>query len=268
VSVDLQSKLSREEYALYTRLDPARLPRHVAIIMDGNGRWARKRFLPRIEGHRQGVKAARSTIRTASDVGIRALTLYAFSNENWKRPRNEVDFIMMLLQRSLRQELPDLKENNVRVSCIGRCHELPASVQDVIQMAREGTAECTGLRLNLALNYSAKAEIADAVNAALALRNGDRAPVTEDDIARHLYTSDLPELDLVIRTSGELRLSNFLLWQAAYAELYVTPLLWPEFGGASLIEAILDFQKRDRRFGGLSTDAGAAVVESAGKTTR
>lgn len=265
---EIPATLNREEAVLYAQLDPARLPRHIAIIMDGNGRWAKQRFLPRIEGHRTGVKAVRNTIRMASDIGVLALTLYAFSNENWKRPRHEVDFIMMLVQRSLCNELPALRENNVRVSCIGRCHELPTSVQDVIAMACEGTAQCTGLRLNLALNYSAKAEIADAVNAALRQRNGSPAPVTEEDISQHLYTRDLPELDLLIRTSGELRLSNFLLWQAAYAELYVTPLLWPEFGGASLLEAILDFQKRDRRFGGLSMAAEAVAAESSGKSSQ
>ena len=260
------SSLSREEAALYARLDPARLPRHIAIIMDGNGRWAKQRLLPRIEGHRHGVKSTRAAIRAASNIGIQALTLYAFSHENWKRPRGEVDFIMMLLQRSLRNELPALRENNVRVSCIGRLHELPDSVQDVIAMAREGTADCTGLQLNLALNYGAKAEIADAVNAALAAHNGQRLPVTEEEIAAHLYTSNLPELDLLIRTSGELRLSNFLLWQAAYAELYVTPLLWPEFDGASLLEAILDYQKRDRRYGGLTQAADPRTAESSGIT--
>jgi undecaprenyl diphosphate synthase len=271
----MPSGLSRDEAELFAKVDPVRLPRHIAVIMDGNGRWARKRHLPRIAGHRAGVKAAHATIETASRIHLPALTLYAFSSENWKRPPTEVSFLMRLLQLSLRQELPKLNEENVRFSYIGRIHELPTAVRDAIEWACETTANNTGMVLTVALNYSAQAEIVDAVNAALAANHNGHSPqVTEQDIADHLYTRDLPELDLVIRTSGELRLSNFLLWQAAYAELYVTPRLWPEFKGVHLLEAIVDYQKRERRYGGLAQPTppiksnAAAAAESFSKSSR
>jgi len=249
--------LDRKETEVYQRLDPGRLPKHIAIIMDGNGRWARRRHLPRIAGHRAGVASVRSTVETASRVKIPALTLYAFSEENWKkRPKSEVDFLMGLLCRYLKAELPTLNKNNIRLEYIGRQHELPPIVQQKMRWAQEQTAGNSGMVLTLALNYSARSEIVDAFRAIVdaAANNGglQHLKIDEDAVARHLYTRHLPDPDLVIRTSGEMRLSNFLLWQLAYAEIYVTPTLWPEFRGVHLLEGIADYQKRDRRYGGLN----------------
>ena len=251
--------LDRKETEAYLRLDPGTLPKHIAIIMDGNGRWARRRHLPRVAGHRAGVAAVRSTIETAARVGVPCLTLYAFSEENWKRrPKTEVDFLMKLLSRYLKLEVPTLLKNNVRLEYIGRRAELPASVQERMEWARLQTAKNTGLVLTLALNYSARSEIVDAFRslAAAAARNGglEHILIDEDAIAQHLYTRNLPDPDLVIRTSGEMRLSNFLLWQLAYAEIFVTPTLWPDFRGLQLLEAIAEYQKRERRYGGLGSD--------------
>ncbi len=254
MSVTIPAGLDRREAEVYAHLDPARLPRHIAIIMDGNGRWAKRRRLPRVAGHRAGVEAVRSTVETAARIHIPALTLYAFSEENWKkRPRTEVVFLMELLQRYLKQEVPLLNRNNVRLQYIGRQHLLPPEVQERMQWARESTAANTGMTLTLALNYSARSELVDAVNAAFREfnRNGHEPRLDEADIARHLYTRGLPELDLVIRTSGEMRLSNFLLWQVAYAEIYVAERLWPDFRGLHLLQAIAEYQKRERRYGGL-----------------
>jgi len=248
--------LDRKEGEVYSRLHPERLPKHIAIIMDGNGRWARRRHLPRIAGHRAGVAAVRSVVETAARIHIPALTLYAFSEENWKRrPRGEVSFLMQLLKRYLKQEVPTLNKNNIRLEYIGRLHELSPEVQERMNWAREATGHNTGMTLTLALNYSARTEIVDAFNSLLATaqRNGGVAhlKVDEEAVARHLYTRHLPDPDLVVRTSGEMRLSNFLLWQLAYAEIYVTPTLWPEFRGVHLLEAIAEYQKRERRYGGL-----------------
>jgi len=252
--------LDRKAAEVYERLDPERLPKHIAIIMDGNGRWARRRHLPRIAGHRAGVEAVRSTVETAARIHIPALTLYAFSEENWKkRPKGEVDFLMSLLCRYLKQEVPTLNKNNIRLEYIGRQHELPEPVQEKMQWAREATAPNTGMVLTLALNYSARSEIVDALRSLVeaAARNGgvQHLTINEEAISQHLYTRNLPDPDLVIRTSGEMRLSNFLLWQLAYAEIHVMPTLWPEFRGVHLLEAVADFQKRERRYGGLSGDA-------------
>jgi undecaprenyl diphosphate synthase len=259
--VKLPAGLDRKEAEVYLRLNPDRLPQHIAIIMDGNGRWARRRHMPRIAGHRAGVAAVRSTVETAARIGLPALTLYAFSEENWKkRPRSEVSFLMRLLQRYLRQELPTLNRNNIRLQYIGRQHELAPEVQERMQWARESTADNTGMVLTLALNYSARSELVDAVNSLVqaAARNGGIAhlQVDEDSISRNLYTRHLPDPDLVIRTSGEMRLSNFLLWQLAYAEIYVTETLWPDFRGLHLLEAVAEYQKRERRYGGLNDYAG------------
>jgi undecaprenyl diphosphate synthase len=246
--------LSPKEAKVYAELDPARLPHHIAIIMDGNGRWAKRRHLPRVAGHRAGVEAVRATTETAARLSIPALTLYAFSEENWKkRPRTEVAFLMGLLRHYLKQEVPLLNENNIRLSYIGRERELPPEVQECMAWAREATARNSGMKLTLALNYSARSELVDAVNGLMGelAGNGSVPHVTEQDIARHLYTRYLPELDFVIRTSGEMRLSNFLLWQVAYAEIYVTSTLWPDFRGLHLLHAISEFQKRERRYGGL-----------------
>ena len=248
--------LDRKEAEIYLRLDPERLPKHIAIIMDGNGRWAHRRHLPRIAGHRAGVAAVRSTIETAARVGLPALTLYAFSEENWKRrPRTEVTFLMRLLQRYLKQEVPTLNKNNIRLEYIGRQHELAPEVQERMQWAREATAHNSGMVLTLALNYSARSELVDAFNAIVqkAANNGgiEHLRIDEAAIHEHLYTSHLPDPDLVVRTSGELRLSNFLLWQSAYAEIYVTETLWPDFRGVHLLQAIEEFQRRERRYGGI-----------------
>ena len=259
--ITLQDKvptgLDRKETEVYRRLDRGRLPRHIAIIMDGNGRWARRRHMPRVAGHRAGVSAVRSTVETAARIGIQALTLYAFSEENWKkRPQSEVNFLMGLLSRYLKAEVPTLNKNNIRLEYIGRQHELPQDVQERMEWAREATAPNSGMVLTLALNYSARSELVDAFRSIVdaAAQNGglEHFEIDEDTVARHLYTRNLPDPDLVVRTSGEMRLSNFLLWQLAYAEIHVTPTLWPDFRGIHLLEGIAEYQKRERRYGGLN----------------
>ncbi|MGC1374022.1 MAG: isoprenyl transferase [Candidatus Sulfotelmatobacter sp.] len=254
--------LDHKESEIYRQLDPERLPRHIAIIMDGNGRWAKRRHLPRVAGHRAGVAAVRSTVETAARIGVHAITLYAFSEENWKkRPKSEVGFLMRLLGRYLKAELPTLNNNNIRLEYIGRQHELPSDVQERMEWARANTAQNTGTVLTLALNYSARSELVDAFRSIVdaASKNGglDHLTIDEDTVREHLYTRHLPDPDLVVRTSGEMRLSNFLLWQLAYAEIYVTPTLWPDFRGVHLLEAIAEYQKRERRYGGLNGDAHA-----------
>ena len=231
-----------------------RLPRHVAIIMDGNGRWAAKRGQPRIAGHRAGVEAVRAAVDTGARLGLEALTLYAFSTENWKRPRYEVDALMRMLRKYLRIELAEIDRQNIRFQTIGRTHALATNVQNEIARAKEQTAKNTGMTLSVALNYGGRAEIVDAARAAMKkVIAANRLPedLSEDDIAGELYTRDLPELDLLVRTSGELRISNFLLWQSAYAEIHVTETLWPDFRRVHLLEAVVDYQQRRRRFGGL-----------------
>ena len=242
-----------EEASLIEKLDLTRLPRHVAVIMDGNGRWAQKRHLPRIAGHRSGTQSARTTIETCARLKIEALTLYAFSVENWRRPKTEIDFLMALLREYLRKEMPLLQKNEIRMRFLGRLDELPAAVQNDAREAMEKTAGNKGMELCVALNYGGRAEIVDAMNAILSERNGHAAPhkVTEEQLARHLYTQGLPDPDLLIRTSGEMRVSNFLLWQIAYAEIFVTETLWPDFNRARLLEALLEYQKRERRYGGI-----------------
>jgi undecaprenyl diphosphate synthase len=251
--------LTRKQAELYAKLDPERLPQHIAVIMDGNGRWARRRHLPRVAGHRQGVTAVRDVITVASRIHLKAITLYAFSAENWKRPKTETSFLMALLRAYLKKDLPLMMENNVRLRYIGRIHELPPAVQERMAWAQEQTANNTGVIMTLALNYGGRAELIDAFRSIVqaAAKNGGLAnlKIDEETVSRHMYTADLPDPDLVIRTSGEMRLSNFLLWQLAYTELYVTPTLWPDFDGAHLLEAIADFQKRERRYG----NVGAAV---------
>jgi undecaprenyl diphosphate synthase len=248
--------LDRKESEVYRRLDPARLPKHIAIIMDGNGRWAKRRHMPRVAGHRAGVAAVRSTVETAARIHIPALTLYAFSEENWKRPVTEVGFLMRLLSRYLKAEVPTLNKNNIRLEYIGRQHELPEDVQELMEWARAATASNSGMVLTLALNYSARSELVDAFRAMVeaASQNGglEHLRIDEGTVSRHLYTRHLPDPDLVVRTSGEMRLSNFLLWQLAYAEIYVTPTLWPDFRGQHLLEGIAEYQKRERRYGGLN----------------
>jgi len=241
------------EAALAAELDPARLPGHIAVIMDGNGRWAKRRHLPRVAGHSAGVRPVRETIEACCRLGVEALTLYAFSVENWKRPRSEVRTLWTLLRHYLHRELPDLKRNNVRFQVIGQIDALPQAVQQDLDLAIVETAANTGLRLNVALNYGGRSEIVDAVNSLLkrAHQSKEVLRVTESDFSSELYTAGLPDPDLLIRTSGELRVSNFLLWQIAYAEIWVTDKLWPDFTTLDLLESILDYQKRERRYGGL-----------------
>jgi undecaprenyl diphosphate synthase len=251
--------LSRKQAELYAKLDPERLPNHIAIIMDGNGRWARRRHLPRVAGHKQGVEAVRDIITLAARIKIPAMTLYAFSAENWKRPKAETSFLMQLLRSYLKNEVPLMNENNIRLRYIGRTHELAPEVQDRMAWASEQTAKNTGMVMTLALNYGARAELIDAFQAIVdkAANNGGLRDLVIDEamVSQHMYTAELPDPDLVIRTSGEMRLSNFLLWQLAYTEIYVTQTLWPDFDGNHLLEALADFQRRERRYG----NVGAAV---------
>lgn len=254
---DLLSQLrpGDPEWVLASQLDPARLPGHVAIIMDGNGRWAKQRNYPRILGHKAGITSVRTVVEAASDAGIKALTLYAFSVENWKRPRHEVEGLWRLLRYYLRREVPTLIKNNVRVGTLGRIEALPLGARRELEITMDRTAHCTGMRLYLAINYGGRTEIVDAMNKLLrdarAVGQLEKLEVTEELLARRLYTSGVPDPDLLIRTSGEMRVSNFLLWQIAYSELYVTETLWPDFGRRELLQALLEYQSRDRRFGGL-----------------
>jgi undecaprenyl diphosphate synthase len=237
---------------LLRELDPARLPRHVAVIMDGNGRWAANRHLPRIAGHRAGADAVRRTVESAARLGLECLTLYAFSTENWKRPRFEIRALMDLLVEYLRKELHSLKENNIQFRMIGRSEELHLSVLEQIRKAELATFQNTGLRLNIALNYGGRAEIVDAFRALACEVSAGRlnpAEINEETIHNNLYTNTLPDPDLLIRTSGEMRVSNFLLWQIAYAEIHVTSTLWPDFSDRDLLLALTEYQKRDRRYG-------------------
>ena len=245
--------VTAEEAGLIEKLDLTRLPRHVAVIMDGNGRWAQRRHLPRVAGHRSGTQTARSTIETCARLKIEALTLYAFSLENWRRPKTEIDFLMQLLRDYLRSEMPLIQRHEIRMKFLGRLDEVPPAVKkDALDAMRE-TEGNRGMTLCVALNYGGRAEIVDAMNAILARRRASRsdATVTEEELARELYTGALPDPDLLIRTSGEMRVSNFLLWQIAYAEIFVTDTLWPDFNRARFLEALVEFQKRERRYGGI-----------------
>jgi undecaprenyl diphosphate synthase len=248
-----------EERSLVEAIDFARLPRHVAVIMDGNGRWAALRRKPRVEGHRAGIAAVRDVVETSARLGLQVLTLYAFSVENWKRPRSEVSVLMGLLKRYLRMELATLLDNDIRFQVIGRMGELPADVQGELRRGMEKTAHCTGLLFNIALNYGGRAEITDAVRrlVADAQRDGrDPGAIDEAVLASYLYTAGQPDPDLLIRTSGEMRVSNFLLWQIAYAEIWVTDVLWPDFRRRHLLQAVADYQKRERRYGGITAVSG------------
>jgi len=238
------------EEGLVRRVDFERLPRHVAIIMDGNGRWAAGRHLPRVEGHRAGIDAVRSTVETSARLGIDVLTLYAFSVENWKRPDTEISALMGLLKHYLRLELKTLLRNNIRFRVIGQRDRLAAEIRDELAMGEARTADSTGMLFNIALSYGGRAEIVDA--ARRAIREGI-APEALDEttFGSLLYTAGQPDPDLLIRTSGEMRVSNFLLWQIAYAEIWVTDALWPDFRTSHLLEAIIDYQKRDRRYGAI-----------------
>jgi undecaprenyl diphosphate synthase len=243
--------MSGKRSELLNQIDKAALPAHIAIIMDGNGRWAGNRGMPRVAGHRAGIDSVRAAVEGSAELGIKVLTLYAFSVENWKRPQAEVTTLMSLLKEYLNKEIESIHRNNIQFRTIGRIGELDASVQSELSKAIARTAGNTGMVFNVALNYGGRAEIVDAVNRLLENSGSSKAPVTEADFAKYLYTSGLPDPDLLIRTSGEMRISNFLLWQIAYAEIYVTEALWPDFGKRDLYEAIIAFQKRERRYGGL-----------------
>ncbi len=237
-------------------IDYDRLPIHIAIIMDGNGRWATRRGLPRAMGHRAGVESLREIVKACSSLGIKYLTVYAFSTENWKRPAEEVNILMDLLVEYLEKEIHELHENNVRIKAIGRIDELPKKAREALYRDEEYTRKNSGLTLNLALNYGGRNEIVEAVKRIGREIAGDKLnpdEVTEEVIAGYLYTAGIPDPDLLIRPSGELRISNFLLWQAAYSEFWYSPVLWPDFRKVHLLEAIVDYQRRQRRFGGLKT---------------
>ena len=266
-------ELSPEERCLFDTLDPARIPQHVAIIMDGNGRWAGKRALKRFLGHKQGAESVQFVVETASRIDLPWLTLYAFSLENnLRRPKHEVNFLMGLLKNYLLSNLQRMQDNNIRMAYIGRTHELPSEVQETMHWAEEATAKNTGTTLTLALNYGSRSEIVDAARtlahgmlaeaakrgisledmlAAEGVDDAINARISEEEISSAMYTTGMPDPDLVVRTSGEQRISNFLLWQIAYAEIFVTDRLWPDFRGVHLLEAIAAYQARERRFGGL-----------------
>jgi undecaprenyl diphosphate synthase len=243
-----------EEEELLRKIDFSNLPQHIAIIMDGNGRWAKQRGLKRVVGHKEGVKAVREVTETSARLGIKVLTLYAFSNENWKRPQYEINTLMKLLREYLHKELPTLMKNNIALHPIGRIYRLPKSVVKDLEHVKEQTKNNTGLILNLALSYGARTEITDAFHKlyqALTEKKLKIEEVNEEIIDTFLYTKGQPHPDLLIRTSGEMRISNFLLWQIAYSEIWVTSAFWPDFSKKDLLTAIIDFQKRERRYGGL-----------------
>jgi len=246
----LSSKASNVENSVDDKF-----PRHVAIIMDGNGRWAKKRLLNRVRGHEKGVEAVRRIVEICRELNISVLTLYAFSTENWQRPESEVKALMGLLKRFLVEEAADLARNNIRLNVIGQPHRLPQDVRDTIDQVREATAANTGMLLNLALSYGGRTEITDMVRAiAVKVASGEIVPedIDESVVADHLYTSGIQDPDLMIRTSGEMRISNFLLWQLAYSEIFVTPTLWPDFTREEFLNILQDYQRRDRRFGRVS----------------
>jgi len=243
---------------LVRRLDLANLPSHVAVIMDGNGRWANSRGKARVEGHRAGVAAVRDTIEAAAQLELDVLTLYAFSVENWKRPRYEVWTLMNLLKEYLLKEIDHLVENNIRMNILGRWRELDPSVVKTLERALDASSGCTGTSLNIALNYSGRCEVVDACRRIVSdWAQGKGTDIDEETIGRYLYTSGQPDPDLLIRTSGEMRISNFLLWQVAYTEIWFTETLWPDFRRAELFRALLEYQSRDRRFGSLKADSSA-----------
>jgi undecaprenyl diphosphate synthase len=250
-------KPGTEEAALLAQIDPARLPQHIAVIMDGNGRWAKQRGRPRIFGHQEGAESVRSILDTCARLEIKAVTLYAFSTENWKRPEDEVSGLMQMLKFYLKKELNTVHKNNIRFQAIGKICGLSEDIQKQIRAAETKTAKNTGTVLSVALNYGGRAEIAEAARKAaqnLLAAGKSLEDLNEAEIESNLYTRGLPEVDLLVRTSGEFRISNFLLWQLAYSEIYVTPTLFPDFRRAEIFKAIIDFQKRERRFGGVEAE--------------
>ncbi len=245
-------KPNSKEAELLAQIDAARLPEHIAIIMDGNGRWAKQRGKPRIFGHREGAESVRSILDTCARLQIKAVTLYAFSTENWKRPEDEVSGLMQMLKLYLKKELNTVHNNNIRFQAIGKIEGLSEGIQKQIQVAEQKTANNDGTILSVALNYGGRAEIVEAMKKAFKKLSENGSSIEdfdEKDIEENLYTRGLPEVDLLVRTSGEMRISNFLLWQIAYSEIYVTETLFPDFRRAEIFKAILEFQKRDRRFG-------------------
>jgi undecaprenyl diphosphate synthase len=252
----LATTLTTQRQPLPHQLDPARLPAHVAVIMDGNGRWARRRGLPRVMGHRAGVETLKRTLRLCSDWGIAALTAYAFSTENWSRPGEEVSFLMALFERVLERELESLEREQVRIRFLGDLEQLPEGLQSLISDATQRTAANTGIRFNVCTNYGGRAELVRAARRlAEQVARGDLDPAAIDEarFAAELHTAGEVDPDLLIRTSGEQRISNFLLWQLAYAELHITDVLWPDFDQSALLAALLDYQSRQRRFGGVES---------------
>lgn len=249
---------TESEEELLARLDPARLPQHVAVIMDGNGRWAKQRGLPRIDGHRASMQSIREVVTACNDVGIKYLTLYAFSTENWSRPADEVAALMVLIEHSVRAQVPELHEKRVRVVHLGRREGLPESLLRTLDESAARTAANPGLTLQLAVNYGGRQEIADAARAAAeAVQAGALClqDVTEEALSQRLYRPEAPDPDLLIRTGGDLRVSNYMLWEIAYAEIWVTPVLWPDFRARDVYQALVDFQRRQRRFGGVEDEA-------------
>jgi undecaprenyl diphosphate synthase len=248
-------KLSSRAEELLKKINADNIPEHIAIIMDGNGRWAKKRRLRRIFGHKEGTKAVRESVRTAVRLNnrLKYLTLYAFSIENWKRPQEEIQALMSLLEDWLDRELEEMLEENIRLEVIGRIKDLPQSTRDALQYTMEETSDCNGLILTLALSYGGRQEIVDAINEVIYSSNGNVEEITIEDLHKHLYTSSIPDPDLLIRTSGEMRVSNFLLWQIAYSEIYICDTLWPDFSDVDLLEAVIEYQSRERRFGGIKS---------------
>ncbi|MEM9593829.1 MAG: isoprenyl transferase [Acidobacteriota bacterium] len=256
------AKPGSPEEGLLRRIDTSRIPRHVAVIMDGNGRWAQERQKPRVYGHRAGVDAVRETVETGARLGLEALTLYAFSVENWRRPRHEVWSLMNLLREYLRRELPRLRENGIRLQILGRRDPLDPAILQQLDRAVEATSDGRRMTLNVALNYSGRCEIVDACRRIVQdWAGGQQVDIDEETLGRYLYTAGQPDPDLLIRTSGEMRISNFLLWQLAYTEIWVTPKRWPDFRRPDFLQAILDFQTRERRFGDVGEAAEARASE-------
>ena len=244
--------MKSEFFEKYPKLDPAKMPAHIAIIMDGNGRWAKKRLFNRVLGHEQGVKVVVDTVHACHDMGISVLTLYAFSTENWQRPQMEVTALMFLLKKFLKSQLPDMMENHIRLNAIGEIERLPDDVRNLLYDTMKITENHGEMLLNLALSYGGRTEIVRmAQQIALKTQNGGIRPedITEETVANHLYTQGMPDPDMIIRTSGEMRISNFLLWQMAYSEIFVTPTLWPDFSTDELVNIVIDYQHRERRFG-------------------
>ncbi len=250
--------MALSEKELLAQIDPERLPRHVAIIMDGNGRWAKRHgFADRVRGHRAGIKAVRTATRTATQLHLTALTLYAFSEENWSRPQREVNALMLLLRQYLKKEIPEMMKNNIRLVASGRLSRLPPKCREQIEKTQKATEKNTGLILNLALSYGGRTEIIDATRKILQdAAAGKIKPdeLNEKHFAQYLYRPELPDPDLIIRTSGEYRISNFLLWQGAYAEFYITDVLWPDFSKKDFLVALLDYERRERRFGAVKNN--------------